>query len=143
MTNEGQQILFAVTNIKEPGLMTVAYWSILKTAEAVYFVQTGTAVGLGVGTNTALLVASVVDDIVSSRTVKQAANKDLNTVLSEAELYLRFTPEQYNQIQIKKGLLGGGRLKFSNGKPKSWTEAGEVKLKLSRKKFKAFLEMLK
>ena len=138
-----QSILSAITNIKVPGIATMAYWSILETNDTIYFVQTGSALGLGVGTNNLLMAASVVGDILALHEAKQAGGKDLNTILSESSQYFGFSKESIAQISTKKGLLFGGKVIFSNGKEKSWKEAGEVKLKLSGKKFRLFMEMLR
>lgn len=135
-----ENILSAITKIKVPGVATMSYWSILKTDKAIYFVQSGTALGLGVGTNNILMAASVLGDAWQSHKSKTTAKKDLSTILSESEQYFRFVPEQFNQIKIKKGLLKG-KVVFPNGEKKTWTESGEVKLKLSSKKFKIFLQM--
>jgi len=138
-----QQIIGAITNIKVAGIATMSYWSILKTLDAVYFVKSGTALGLGVGTNSFLLLASVVGDIVESSRAKKLGEKDLATILKEAEQSLRFTKEQYHLLKIQQRIFGGCSIKIPNGKEKSWAEAGYVKLKLSRKNFKIFLEMVK
>lgn len=136
-----QSILSAITNIKVAGIATMAYWSILETSDSLYFVQTGSALGLGVGTNGLLMVASVVGDILASHKAKQAGDKDLNTVLSESSQYFGFSKESLAQITTKKGLFGG-KIVFPNGQQKSWRESGIVKLKLSGKKFRLFMEML-
>jgi len=137
-----QQIIGAITNIKVPGIATMGYWSILKTSDAIYFVQSGSAIGLGVGTNTLFLIASVVGDVLESHKAKGTADKDLATVLAQAEQSLKYAKEQYDLLGIKRGIFGGGSIKVPNGKEKSWKEAGYVKLKLSRKQFKIFLAML-
>lgn len=141
--NQAQQVvLSSITNIKVPGIATMAYWSILETSDSIYFVQTGSALGLGVGTSGLLTVASVVGDIVASSEAKQAAKKDLSTVLAGSTQHFCFSMDSLNQIITKKGLLGGGKVVFPNGQPKSWRESGVIKLKLSRKKFRLFGEML-
>ena len=136
-----QPILSAITNIKVAGIATMAYWSILETNDSIYFVQTGSALGLGVGTNNLLMVASVVGDMMASYKAKQSDEKDLNTVLSESSQYVSFSKETFLKITTKKGLFGG-KIIFPNGQQKSWTESGTVKLKLSGKKFRLFMEML-
>ena len=137
-----QQILGAITNIKVPGIATMGYWSIFKSSDAIYFAQSGTALGLGIGTNTLFLIASVVGDVLESHKAKGMADKDLATVLAQAEQSLKFSKEQYSLLKIKNGIFGGGSIKVPNGKEKSWKESGYVKLKLSRKQFKIFLTML-
>lgn len=137
-----QTVTAAITNIKVAGIATMSYWSILKTADAIYFVKSGTAIGLGVGTNALFLAASVIGDVLESHRAKGTAEKDLATVLADAKLFLRFGKDQFHVLETKKGIFGGGWVKVSNGKEKSWREAGYVKLKLSRKKFKMFMVML-
>ena len=141
--SESQTIISTVTNIKVSGIATMWYWSIVETVEKIYFVHTSTALGLGVGTNVFLMLGSVLGDILGSRKAKRVAGKDLTSILADAVDYFGFSKESARQIQVKKKLLGGGRIGFPNGKEKSWREAGKITLKLSRKKFASFNEMLK
>ncbi|MFH0857562.1 MAG: hypothetical protein V1848_02320 [Candidatus Magasanikbacteria bacterium] len=136
-----QPILSSITNIKVAGVATMSYWSILETNDSIYFVQTGSALGIAGSAGTLSTVVSVIGDMVASHNAKQVADKDLTTVLSEASQYFGFNKESLAQITTIKRLLGG-KITFPNGKEKSWTESGIVKLKLSGKKYRLFLEML-
>lgn len=139
-TNE--QIIGAITNIKVSGIATMSYWSILKTVEAMYFVKSGSALGLGIGTNAFFMLTSVIGDVIESQRAKGTSGKDLATVLSEAEQYFRFGKEQFGLLDVSKSFFGGGTVEFSNGQEKSWRESGKIDLPLSRKQYKIFLEML-
>jgi len=139
---KNQQILGAITNIKVPGIASMGYWSILKTSDAIYFIKSGSALGLGVGTNAFFMLASVVGDVIESQRAKGVAEKDLSTILNQAEESFYFTKDQYNLLDVKEGMFWGGTIKVPNGKEKSWREAGYVKLKLSQKQIKIFWEML-
>lgn len=138
-TNQ-QAILSTIANIKVSGIVTMAYWLILETGDSIYFVQTGSAVGVGVGSGL-LVVASVVSDIVASHDSKQAVKQNLDAVLNGSMQHFVFSKNTLAQIQIKKGIIGG-TIVFPNGKEKSWSEAGIVRLKLSGKNFKLFNEMV-
>lgn len=137
-----QSILSGITNIKVPGIATMAYWSILETNDSIYFVQTGSALGLGIGTNSLLLAASVIGDIVASNQAKESVKKELGDLLQNSVVYYGISGDSLKQIKIKKGLFGGGKIEFLNGKEKSWKESGVIKLKLPRKNFRLFMAML-
>ncbi len=136
-----QTVLSAITNIKVPGVATMAYWSIVETSDSIYFVQSGSALGLGVGGSGLLTAISVVGDMVASYKAKQVATQDLNTILSGSERHFGFSKETLTSIKTQKGWFGG-KIFFPNGKQKSWAESGTIRLKLSGKKFALFNEML-
>jgi|GEM_PF-5344959 len=136
-----QPIINSITNIKVAGVATMSYWSILETNNSIYFVQSGSALGIAGFAGAPSTLISVAGDMIASHKAKQVADKDLATVLSESTQYFGFSQQTLPQITTKKGLFGG-KIIFPNGKEKSWTESGIVKLKLSGKKYKLFLEML-
>lgn len=138
-----QSILSAITNIKIPGIYSVAYWSILETGDSIFFVQTGSYSAHWPGRPTGYGMAqNIIGDIRESKKAKQAANENITTVLERATQYFGFSKESVNQIVVKKGLFGGGKVIIPNGQKKTWKDSGVIKFKLSRKKFRLFMEML-
>jgi hypothetical protein len=133
------QIISAITNIKVSGIATMSYWSILKTADAIYFVHLGTTIGLG--PSGILGAVSVLGDVYYSRKSQSTASDDLDSVLSKSNEYYSFSNDRFGEIHHKKRLFGG-KITFSNGKQKSWTDTGVITLKLSSKKYKSFIQML-
>ena len=140
MEQTEENILSGITNIKVPGMVTIGYWSILETETALHFVKTG--ITLGIPGSGALTIMGAIGDAVASREAKQTVEKKLSDILSQAEQYVRFSKEQLPQIELKKRLFGGVKIKFPNGKEKSLIEKGYVKMKLSRKKYALLQAML-
>jgi hypothetical protein len=65
----------------------------------------------------------------------------LETALSKSNEYYSFPNNKFGEIHHNKRLFGG-KITFSNGKQKSWTEAGVITLKLGSKNYKSFIKML-
>lgn len=135
-TNE--QIISKITNIKVAGIASMSYWSIFKTSVGVYFVQSGSDMFLGL----AGPIAGAMSDVVAM-VENKVGSYNLSDALSSSVQNYKFNNDQFAQIKIKGRLFGGAVLEFSNGKEKSWKEAGFIRLKLSRGEYKIFSEMLK
>lgn len=133
-----QEIITKITNIKIPGIASLSYWSIFKTASGIYFVQSGSDMFSGL----AGPIAGAIGDMLGMMVNKMSSN-DLSSALKSAIQYVKINNDQYSQIKITPRLFGGAIIQFPSGREKSWNESGFIKLKLSRKKYKDFLMMLK